>query len=145
MTPSPRLRSALAAAVLAALVLSVSGCSLFSSSKTEQPAPPPPAPAPLPTPTPASPPPPLRAAGARIADEEMLKRLVPGKTTKAEVQEMFGVPQEVVLSPGMETIIYSRDVRSGWFTRSLDRVEMLTIRLDDKGLLKDFEYRYSGK
>lgn len=145
MTPSPRLRSALAAAVLAAIVLPVSGCGLFSGSKTEPPAVSAPAPAPLPTPTPASPPPPRRAAGARIADEEMLKRLVQGKTTKAEVQEMFGIPQEVVLSPGTETVIYSRDVRSGWFTRSLDRVEMLTIRFDDKGLLKDFEYRYSGK
>jgi outer membrane protein assembly factor BamE (lipoprotein component of BamABCDE complex) len=101
--------------------------------------------APSPTPTPASPPPPRRPSGARIADEEMLKRLVQGKTTKAEVREMFGIPQEVVLSPGIESVIYFRDVKAGWFTRAVDRVEMLTIRFDDNGLLKDFEYRYSGK
>ncbi|HSB78366.1 MAG TPA: hypothetical protein VLM91_06245 [Candidatus Methylomirabilis sp.] len=147
MTLWPRLRSALAAAVLAALVLPVAGCSLFSSSKEAPPevSAPAPAPTPPPEPTPAPPPPPPRASGARIADEERLKQLVQGKTTKAEVRDMCGSPQEVVLSPGIETFIYYRDARAGWFTRSTDRVEMLTIRFDDKGLLKDFEYRYSGK
>lgn len=145
MTPSPKFRTALAAAVLSALVLAVPGCSLFSRSKEARPEVPAPAPAPPPTPTPASPQPPRRAAGARIADEEMLKRLVQGKTTKDEVREMFGIPQEVVFSPGIESLIYYRDVSSGWFTRSVDRVEMLTIRFDDKRVLKDFEYRYSGK
>ena len=147
MTLSPRLRSALAAAVLAAVVLPVTGCSLFSRSKEAPPevSAPAPAPTPPPEPTPAPPPPPPRASGARIADEEKLKQLIQGKTTKAEVRDMFGIPQEVVLSPGIETLIYFRDARAGWFTRSTDRVEMLTIRFDDKGLLKDFEYRYSGK
>ena len=147
MTPSPRFRFALAAAVLSALVMAVSGCSLFSRSKEAPPevTAPAPAPAPAPTPIPAPPQPPRRPSGARIADEEKLKRLVQGKTMKAEVQEMFGIPQEVVLSPGVESVIYYRDVSSGWFTRSVDRVEMLTIRFDDNGLLKDFEYRYSGK
>ncbi|HSB70456.1 MAG TPA: hypothetical protein VLT62_14105 [Candidatus Methylomirabilis sp.] len=147
MTGSSRSRVALAAAVLAIFVLLVAGCGLFSRSTptpttTSAPAP---AAAPAPEPVPAPPPPPRRPAGARIADEETLKRLVQGTTTKAEVRELFGIPQEVVFSPGIETFIYSRDVRSGWFTRTMDRVEMLTIRFDDKGLLKDFEYRYSGK
>jgi hypothetical protein len=145
MTPSPRSRCAIAVAVLSALVLGSSGCSLFSSSKETPPEILAPQSAPAPTAVPASPPPSLRAAGARIADEEMLKRLVQGKTTNAEVREIFGIPQEVVLSPGIETLIYYRDVTSGWFTRTVNRVEMLTLRFDDKGLLKDFEYRYSGK
>ncbi|HYL79207.1 MAG TPA: hypothetical protein VEU07_00255, partial [Candidatus Acidoferrum sp.] len=123
----------------------VPGCSLFSHSKETPPEVAAPAPAPPPTPTPASPQPPRRPSGARIADEEMLKRLVQGKTTKDEARGMFGIPQEVVLSPGIESLIYYREASSGWFTRSVDRVEMLTIRFDDKGLLKDFEYRYSGK
>jgi hypothetical protein len=145
MTPFPRSRCALAAAVLSVLILGSSGCVLFSSSKEKPPEILAPQSAPAPTPTPASPPPPPRPAGARIADEEILKRLVQGKTTSAEVREMFGIPQEVVLSPGIETLIYYRDVSSGWITRTVDRVEMLTLRFDDKGLLKDFEYRYSGK
>jgi hypothetical protein len=45
----------------------------------------------------------------------------------------------------METFIYSRDRTSGWISRSTERVEMLTIRFDATGLLKDFEYRYSGE
>jgi hypothetical protein len=145
MTHSPRLPVALVAAVLAVLVLPVAGCGLSSGSKTEPPVMSEPAPVPVPTPTPAPEPPPRRPAGARIADEETLKGLVQGKTTKAEVQAAFGIPQEVVFSPGIETFIYSRDVSSGLFTRTRDRVEMLTIRFDDKGLLKDFEYRYSGQ
>jgi len=147
MTHSSRLPAALVATVLAALLLPVAGCGLFSRSKTEPPAvaEPAPVPAPAPTPSPAPEPPPRRPAGARIADEEALKKLTQGKTTKAEVQASFGIPQEVIISPGIETFIYSRDVSSGWFTRTRDRVEMLTVRFDDKGLLKDFEYRYSGK
>ena len=86
-----------------------------------------------------------REDGARIADEETLKELVQGKTTKAEVRERFGVPQEVVFSPGIETFIYHRDRTSGWFTRTTERVEMLTVRFDSQEILKDFEYRLSGK
>jgi len=61
------------------------------------------------------------------------------------VRERFGVPQEVVFSPGIETFIYHRDRTSGWFTRTTERVEMLTVRFDTQGILKDFEYRLSGK
>jgi hypothetical protein len=87
----------------------------------------------------------LRAAGAQIADEAMLKELVQGKTTKAEVRERFGIPQEIVLSPGIETFVYFRDRTSGWINRTSERIEMLTIRFDPQGVLKDFEYRFSGK
>jgi hypothetical protein len=92
-----------------------------------------------------TPPQSLRKAGAEIADEESLKNLIQGKTTKADVRERFGVPQEVVVSPGVETFIYYRDRSSGWFSRTMERVEMLTVRFDVNGLLKDFEYRFSGK
>lgn len=138
---------AAAAAALAVFVLLVAGCGLFSRSKEAPPASSEPAPmaAPAPEPVPAPPQPPPRLAGARIADEERLRRLIQGTTTKAEVRELFGIPQEVIFSPGIETFVYFRDVSSGWFTRTVDRVEMLTIRFDDKGLLKDFEYRYSGR
>jgi hypothetical protein len=61
------------------------------------------------------------------------------------VREKFGVPQEVVMGPGGETFIYYRDQSSGWFSRTTERVEMLTVRFDIRGILKDFEYRYSGK
>ncbi len=74
-----------------------------------------------------------------------MKELVQGKTTIEEVRTLFGVPQEIVLSPGVETYIYYRDKTFGWFFRTTDRVEMLTIRFDAKGLLKDFEYRFSGR
>jgi hypothetical protein len=126
-------------------VILIGGCGMFSRTPTAEPsaggqaaaaaapAPPPPAR------------PSLREAGARIADEETLKDLVQGKTTKSEVRERFGMPQEVVFSPGIETFIYYRDRTSGWFTRTTERVEMLTVRFDSQGLLKDFEYRLSGK
>jgi outer membrane protein assembly factor BamE (lipoprotein component of BamABCDE complex) len=96
-------------------------------------------------PAPAAPKISLKEAGAKIADEEMLKTLVQGQTTKDEVRERFGVPQEVVLSPGIETFVYFRDRTSGWISRTTERVEMLTVRFDSRGILKDFEYRFSGK
>jgi hypothetical protein len=95
-----------------------------------------------PTPTPAPPPPPRRTG--RLATEELLQEFTPGKTTRAEVRERLGVPNEVVLAPGTETFIYYRERRPGWFSRQTERVEMLTIRFDAGGMLKDFEYRYSG-
>ena len=133
-------------ALMVGLIL-IGGCGMFSRATTADPsaggqAAAATAAAPAP-PTPARPS--LREAGARIADEETLKELVQGKTTKAEVRERFGVPQEVVFSPGIETFIYHRDRTSGWFTRTTERVEMLTVRFDSQGLLKDFEYRLSGK
>ena len=133
-------------ALMVGLIL-IGGCGMFSRATTADPsaggqAAAATAAAPAP-PTPARPS--LREAGARIADEETLKELVQGKTTKAEVRERFGVPQEVVFSPGIETFIYHRDRSSGWFTRTTERVEMLTVRFDSQGILKDFEYRLSGK
>ncbi len=101
----------------------------------------PPAPA-LAAPVPA-PPPPARRTG-RLASEETLRELVPGKTTGAEVRERFGTPDEVVFSPGMETFIYRRTRRVGWFWSGSEVVESFTLRFDAAGLLKDFEYRYSG-
>lgn len=149
MIRSRRSRTVLAVAALGAFVVPSAGCGLFSRSKEKppeasQPAPPP-APAPGTAPTPAPPPPPRRPAGARVADEEGLKRLVQGKTTKAEVRDLFGIPQEIVIAPGIETFIYYRDRTSGWLSRTTERVEMLTVRFDTQGVLKDFEYRYSGK
>ena len=126
-------------------VILIGGCGMFSRTTTADPSGGGQA---APAAAPATPPPPrpsLREAGARIADEERLKDLVQGKTTKAEVRERFGVPQEVVFSPGIETFIYYRDRTSGWFTRTTERAEMLTVRFDSQGLLKDFEYRFSGK
>ncbi len=141
-----RLRACSVLVVLGVLLVSSAGCGLFPPVKEERPRevwqPPP---APLPEPTPAPPPPPPRSAGARIADEESLKLLIQGKTTKAEVRERFGVPQEIVLGPESETFIYYRDQSSGWFSRTGERLEMLTVKFDTKGILKEFEYRYSGK
>ncbi len=94
------------------------------------------APAPVPAPQP-----PARRTG-RLASEEMLQELVPGKTTRDEVRERFGTPDEIVFSPGMETFIYRRS-RSGWFSGTAV-VESFSLRFDTAGLLKDFEYRYSG-
>lgn len=130
-------------AVVCVLGIPVAGCGLFSRGTKS------PAPAEVtaqPTPLPASPiPVPRRGADGRIADEELLKQLVQGKTTKDQVRAVFGIPQEVVRSPGTETFLYYRDKTSGWIFRTSDRVEMLTVRFDDKGILTDFEYRYSGK
>jgi outer membrane protein assembly factor BamE (lipoprotein component of BamABCDE complex) len=132
-------RGVVAAGVVGLLLTIGTGCGSSSQSKTpaEEPAA-----APVPAP---APPPSLREAGAQIADETSLKQLVPGKTTKAEVRERFGIPQEVVLSSGAETFIYFRDRTSGLFTRTTQRIEMLTVRFDGQGLLKDFEYRFAGK
>jgi outer membrane protein assembly factor BamE (lipoprotein component of BamABCDE complex) len=126
------------AGVLGLLLTAVVGCGTSSESK------PPSAVLPAPVPAPV-PPPSLREAGAQIADEASLKQLVQGKTTKAEVRDRFGTPQEVVLSPGIETFIYFRERTSGWFRRTTERVEMLTVRFDAQGVLKDFEYRFAGK
>jgi len=138
--------------VLGLCLATGAGCGLFSRSSqkppevSEAPAPQAPVVTPAaPVPTPAAPPPPPRPAGARIADEESLRSLIQGKTTKAEIQAQFGIPQEVVLSPGVETFVYYRDKTFGWLSRTTERVEMLTIRFDAKGILKDFEYRSSGK
>ncbi len=140
-----RSHAALALMVLGVLILPGAGCGLFSRSKEEPPPVSQPLVAQLPTATPAPPPPPSRPAGARIADEESLKFLIQGKTTRAEVRERFGIPQEVVLGPESETFIYYRDQSPGWFSRASERVEMLTVKFDTKGILKEFEYRYSGK
>jgi outer membrane protein assembly factor BamE (lipoprotein component of BamABCDE complex) len=119
-------------AVLGLLVVTGTGCGMFSSAKA-------------PAEAPAAPPVSLREAGAQIADEAALKQLVQGKTTKADVRERFGIPQEVVLGPGVETFVYYRERSSGWVRRTTERVETLTIRFDAQGLLKDFEYRFAGK
>ena len=147
-------RTGLVIMVLGLFLATSAGCGLFSRSKPKTPeaSGPPAAPAPVAAPTapvappPPSPPPPTpRPAGARIADEENLRNLIQGKTTKAEVQRQFGVPQEVVVSPGVESFVYYRDKTFGWLSRTTERVEMLTIRFDANGILKDFEYRSSGK
>lgn len=148
MPRTRRIGTVLAMLVAGIVIAPIVGCGLFSKSQEQPPEvsqPVAPA-APVPTPAPMSvPPPSLRKAGAEIADEESLKNLIQGKTTKADVRERFGVPQEVVVSPGVETFIYYRDRSSGWFSRTMERVEMLTVRFDVNGLLKDFEYRFSGK
>jgi len=132
-------RGVVAAGIVGLLLAAAAGCKGAAQSTA-------PAEAPVSLPVPAPPPPPsLREAGAQIADEDSLKQLVPGKTTKAEVRDRFGVPQEVVLSSNAETFIYARDRTSGWFRRTTERVEMLTVRFDAQGLLKDFEYRFAGK
>ncbi len=138
-------RRLLAVVCLASLTALAAGCGIFSGSKAQESGGSQPASPPVPTPTPATPPPPPRPVAGQIADEERLKALVQGKTTKAEVRELFGIPQEVVLSPGVEIFIYYRDQSSGFFSRTTERVEMLTVRFDMQGILKDFEYRHSGK
>jgi len=131
-------RTVLAALVPGVLLLAA-GCGTSSESKEpSSPALSAPVPAPVPPPS-------LREAGAQLADEGALKALVQGKTTRAEVRDRFGVPQEVVLSPGIETFIYYRERTSGWIRRTAERIEMLTVRFDSDGLLKDFEYRFAGK
>jgi hypothetical protein len=141
------------AALLGLVLIVAAGCGTFSESTAPSEAPDAGTQTPPPTASPAtpaaqpapSPPPSLREAGAQIADEASLKELVQGKTTKGEVRERFGVPQEIVLSPGYETFIYYRDRTSGWISRTTERIEMLTVRFDTQGVLKDFEYRFSGK
>lgn len=145
MAISRSLRAALPMVALSLLIAASPGCGLFSRSKDTAPQASPPPPPPLPVATPAPPPPPPRPSGARIADEESLRGLIQGKTTRAEVQQRFGIPQEILLSPGIETFIYYRDRSSGWLSRRSERVETLTIRFDAKGILKDYEYRYSGR
>lgn len=132
-------RRAVVAGFVCFLLAAVAGCGSSSATKAT-----PEASGPAPVPT-SAPPPSLREAGAQIADEATLKQLVPGKTTKADVRDRFGMPQEVVLSSNTETFIYSRDRTSGWFRRTTERIEMLTVRFDGEGLLKDFEYRFAGK
>ena len=143
MTISHRLRTALTVLVLGILIAPAAGCGLFSRSTEKPPEVSQPSAPALPAAIPAPPPPPPRPSGARIADEEKLQNLIQGKTTKADVQSLFGIPQEIVFSPGVETFIYFRHKSSGWFSRTTERVEMLTVRFDARGVLKDFEYRYS--
>jgi hypothetical protein len=145
MTISRRLQTALTMTVVSVLIAPTAGCGLFSRSKEKPPQVSQPSTPPLPAATPAPPPPPPRPSGARIADEEKLKSLIQGKTTKEEVRKLFGVPQEIVVSSGIEAFIYYREKSSGWISRTTERVETLEIRFDAKGVLKDFEYRYSGR
>ncbi len=150
MRDARRRRATIAGALLGLLVATAAGCGLFSGSKkpadtpeaASQTPPQPASPAPQPAP---APPVSLREAGAQIADEASLKDLVQGKTTKTDVRERFGIPQQIVLSPGLETYIYFRDRTSGWISKTTERIEMLTIRFDIQGVLKDFEYRFAGK
>jgi len=130
--------------VLLAGTAALPACARLRGNRPAAPAASAPAPAPLPAPVPAEAPPAASRTGP-LASEEALRQLIPGKTTRAEVVQRFGTPREVVLSPGIETFRYFRDRRSGWFARTTDRVELLTIRFDPQGLLKDFEYRYSGE
>ena len=145
MSMPRRLRAAITIGLLGALFIACAGCGLFSRSKEESKEEAKPPDQPMPTGTPAPPPPPPRPSRARIANEDQLQNLIQGKTTKEDVQGLFGVPQEIVFSPGIETFVYYRDKSSGWFSRTTERVEMLTVRFDAKGVLKDFEYRYSGQ
>ncbi len=153
MVSADRRRVMIRGAFLGLALIVAVGCGTTSGSTAAGEAPdataeaPPPAASPeAPAAQPASSPPPsLREAGAQIADEAALKELVQGKTTKAEVRERFGVPQEIVLSPGYETFVYYRERTSGWISKSSERIEMLTVRFDPQGILKDFEYRFSGK
>ena len=145
MTIPRRLRTAITIGLLGVLFIPCAGCGLFSRSKEESKEEAKPPDQPMPAAIPAPPPPPPRPSGARIANEDQLQNLIQGKTTKEDVQGLFGVPQEVVFSPGIETYVYYRDKSSGWFSRTTERVEMLTVRFDAKGVLKDFEYRYSGQ
>ena len=138
-------QAALAIATLACMIALAGGCGTSSGSKDPTPGVSQPASPAVPEATPAPTPPPPRAAGGQVADEERLKKLVQGKTTKAEVRDLFGIPQEIVVSPGVESFLYYRDHTSGFFSRTPERVEMLTVRFDSQGVLKDFEYRYSGK
>jgi outer membrane protein assembly factor BamE (lipoprotein component of BamABCDE complex) len=132
-------RGVVAAGFVSLLLTASAGCGTSTQSTAPSDAP---TAAPVPTP---APPPSLREAGAQIADEATLKELVPGKTTKTDVRDRFGVPQEVVLSSSTETFIYFRDRTSGLFRRTTERIEMLTVRFDGQGVLKDFEYRFAGK
>jgi len=144
--PWTRQRPRAAVIGLAALLV-VAGVACKSSPKAgEAPAAvPPPAAAPQPAPAPAPIVPQVQLKDGRIADEEVLKRLVRDKTTKQEVREMFGIPQQIVFSPGIETYIYARDKSFGFlFSRRTERVESLTVRFDGSGILKEYEYRYSG-
>ncbi len=145
-------RTARVLGMLGLCVGMLSGCSWFSKGQSETQSittPPPTAAAPA-TPgaaaeQPVAPAAPLRERGAQIADEAMLKALVQGQTTKTEVREIFGVPQEVVLTPGAETYLYIREKSSGWISRACERTEMLTVRFDPSGVLKEYEYRFAGK
>jgi outer membrane protein assembly factor BamE (lipoprotein component of BamABCDE complex) len=132
-------------ALAVSLFVAAAGCS--SSPKPDEVAARPPTPPATPQQTPAAAPPPpqVRLKDGRIADEEILKKLIQGKTTKDEVRAMFGIPQGVVYSPGMETYIYYREKTSGLISRKTERVESLTLRFDLGGILKDFEYRSSGE
>ena len=127
------------------LVVAAGACKSSPKPGDSAAAAPPPAAAPQPAPAPAPIVPQAQLKDGRIADEEILKRLVRDKTTKQEVREMFGIPQQVVFSPGIETYIYARDKSFGFlFSHRTERVESLTIRFDGSGILKEFEYRYSG-
>lgn len=138
-------QTALAIATLACIIILAGGCGTLSGSQDPSPEVSQPASPPVPEAIPAPQPPPPRPAGGQIADEERLRKLVQGKTTKAEVRDLFGIPQEIVVSPGGESFLYYRDQASGFFSRTTERTEMLTIRFDPQGVLKDFEYRYAGK
>ena len=138
-------QTGLAIATLACIIALAGGCGTSSGSKEPTPGVSQPASPPVPEAIPAPQPPPPRPVGGQVADEERLKKLVQGKTTKADVRDLFGIPQEIVVGPGLESFLYYRDQTSGFFSRTPERVEMLTIRFDSQGVLKDFEYRYSGK
>jgi hypothetical protein len=145
MTVVRRIRTLLAVVALGILLVPTAGCGMPSGATDSPRVAPPPPPTPLPVPTPAPPPPPSRPPDARLADEGKLQNLIQGKTTKEEVRALFGTPQEIVLSPSVESYIYYRDKTSGWIFRTSERVEMLTVRFDGGGVLKDFEYRYAGE
>jgi outer membrane protein assembly factor BamE (lipoprotein component of BamABCDE complex) len=130
-------------ALAACLFAAAAGCK--SSPKPSEPPAASSAPVPTPTPAPAPPPPPVRSKDGRIADEEILKKLAQGKTTKDEVREIFGIPREVIYSPGGETYVYYREKTTGLISRKTERVESLTLRFDVGGKLKDYEYRYAGE
>ena len=144
--PWTRRRPRAAVIGLAVLLAAAAWACKSSPKPAEPPAAAVPPPATL-EPTPAPPPivPQVQLKDGRIADEAVLKRLVRDKTTKQEVREMFGIPQQIVFSPGIETYIYARDKSFGFlFSRRTERVESLTVRFDGSGILKEYEYRYSG-
>ena len=76
--------------------------------------------------------------GGRDFDEKVIPRIVKGKTTKAQIQEWLGSPQERGLQEGLETWTYRFVKNLGPLTQG--QTKDLAVWFEKSGVVNTFSY-----
>ncbi len=77
-------------------------------------------------------------ARGRDFDEQVIPRIVKGKTTKAQIQDWLGSPHERGLQEGLETWTFRLMKNLGPFTQ--EQTKELTVWFEKSGVVNTFSY-----